>query len=139
MAPGTGNTTTRRRWRCRVGHIGWSYRRNYLVQLVLEHGVTSSPQINKAVSMKTYSQSIPSAPVMIGQTVERACPPLTLTTWETAAISWPSESERLPAPQNGSAGSAMKAAEAPLIYAVDDMPILTDLYCVALEETGYEV
>ena len=41
--------------------------------------------------------------------------------------------------QNTSSASAPKTTEAPLIYAVDDAPELTELYTILLEGTGYVV
>ena len=41
--------------------------------------------------------------------------------------------------RNTASASASRAAEAPLIYAVDDVPDLTELYITLLESTGYRV
>jgi response regulator RpfG family c-di-GMP phosphodiesterase len=52
---------------------------------------------------------------------------------------WQPALKNFPAEQNASSGSAPQKKETLSIYAVDDMPALTELYTDLLEATGYRV
>ena len=54
-------------------------------------------------------------------------------------LPWSTPEERLGLKQDPAPGLARRKVENPLIFAVDDMPSLTELYYTVLEEAGYMV
>jgi CheY-like chemotaxis protein len=70
---------------------------------------------------------------------ERLFPTSALARPNSTALLWPLLTVHQPPRKFAAAESAPRTPEAPLIYAVDDLPGLTDLYRIVLEESGYAV
>jgi CheY-like chemotaxis protein len=88
--------------------------------------------------MKLNTKALPFALAIAGQTSARSFLRLTLLHTNQARALTPSASDSLSFQRTSPAGSALRAA-GPLIYAVDDVPFLTELYTRLLATAGYVV
>jgi len=73
------------------------------------------------------------------QTLTRSFLALQLTRRKTTTRSWLPSGDGLYLRERSSPGWVLRVPEPPMIFAVDDVPRLTELYIALLEETGYAV
>jgi CheY-like chemotaxis protein len=89
--------------------------------------------------MKINAKAFPFALAFAAQTSARSFLKLTLTRANLAPVSLRRRSEDLFEQKASSAASALRTVERPSIYAVDEVPRLTELYTTLLEPTGHVV
>ncbi len=88
--------------------------------------------------MKMIPKTIPFAVARATQRHSHSLLRLTLLHTNSSRLSWPSEAGRV-LPRSESAAALSTARESICIYAVDDVPALTELYKTVLEPAGYIV